>query len=61
MKEGKKLLKGLKMEYFHFNIMKFMSKWKQKKKEKQEQKKKKNKKNKKNKNQKKEKLCDSIK
>ena len=33
MKEGKKLLKGLKMEYFHFNIMKFMSKWKQKKKE----------------------------
>ena len=39
MKEGKKLLKGLKMEYFHFIIMKFMSKWKQKKKEKQEQKK----------------------
>ena len=37
MKEKKKLLKCLKMEYFHFIIMKFMNKWKQKKKKKKEE------------------------
>ena len=40
MKEEKKLLKGLKIEYFHFIIMKFMNKWKQKEKNKKNRKKK---------------------
>ena len=41
MKEEKKLLKGLKIEYFHFIIVKFMNKWKQQQQQQQKKKKKK--------------------
>ena len=40
MKEEKKLLKGLKIEYFHFIIMKFMNKWKHQQQQKNKKKKK---------------------
>ena len=49
MKEEKKLLKGLKIEYFHFIVMKFMNKWKHQQQQQKKKKKKKERKNQKNK------------
>ena len=40
MKEEKKLLKGLKTKYFHFIMIKFMTKWKHQQKKKKKKKKK---------------------
>ena len=53
MKEEKKLLKGLKIEYFHFIVMKFMNKWKHQQKQQKKKKKKKERKNQKKKKKKK--------
>ena len=41
MKEEKKILKGLKIEYFHFLLMKFMNKWKHQQQQQRKKKKKK--------------------